>query len=97
MFCPQATSTKYSVPAFSFMSTRTVHKPEALQWLAVVDAPASSLPGSPLAVEQLVRVAKEPPAEGATLDKQEVLNTWGGRGGMKTLQDKQVRVYGDTA
>ena len=34
---------------------------------------------------------------GRKLDKQEVLNTWGGRGGMKTLQDKQVRVYGDTA
>jgi HEAT repeat protein len=30
--------------------------------------------GNPLAVEQLIRVAKEPPAEGATLDKQEVLD-----------------------
>jgi HEAT repeat protein len=30
--------------------------------------------GSPLAVEQLVRVAKEPPSAGATLDKQEVLD-----------------------
>lgn len=34
---------------------------------------------------------------GRKLDKQEVLKTWGGRGGMQTLQDKTVRVYGDAA
>lgn len=34
---------------------------------------------------------------GRKLDKPEVLRTWGGRGGMETLQDKKVRVYGDAA
>jgi hypothetical protein len=34
---------------------------------------------------------------GRKLEKQEVLKTWGGRGGMQTLQDKKVRVYGDAA
>jgi Domain of unknown function (DUF4440) len=34
---------------------------------------------------------------GRKLDKQEVLKTWGGRGGMQTLQDKKVRVYRDAA
>lgn len=34
---------------------------------------------------------------GRTLDKQEVLNTLTRRGGMENLQDKKVRLYGDTA
>jgi hypothetical protein len=33
---------------------------------------------------------------GRMLEKQEVLNTLSQRGGMEKLQDKKVRVYGDT-